>query len=144
MQATQGWLGCGFLLVLVGILWLAQSCNPDEPFRSSRLVSPPTTPARTTTPSYPGQYPYGGQLTTPAWMAPTSATANPNPEPNAEPRPQPQPNPEPEPEQERDEPTDVYYRNCDEARAAGAAPIYAGEPGYRGALDRNKNGVACE
>jgi hypothetical protein len=38
----------------------------------------------------------------------------------------------------------VYYKNCDAARAAGAAPIYAGEPGYRLDLDRNKDGVACE
>lgn len=38
----------------------------------------------------------------------------------------------------------VYYANCDAARAAGAAPILAGEPGYRPALDRNKDGVACE
>ncbi|WP_083828461.1 excalibur calcium-binding domain-containing protein [Candidatus Protofrankia datiscae] len=38
----------------------------------------------------------------------------------------------------------VYYRNCDAARAAGAAPIHRGEPGYRAALDRNNDGVACE
>ncbi|WP_299570725.1 DUF1524 domain-containing protein [uncultured Williamsia sp.] len=37
-----------------------------------------------------------------------------------------------------------FYANCDEARAAGAAPILAGEPGYRLKLDRNKDGVACE
>ncbi|MEO8265534.1 MAG: excalibur calcium-binding domain-containing protein [Ilumatobacteraceae bacterium] len=28
--------------------------------------------------------------------------------------------------------------------ARGAAPIYVGEPGYRSALDRDKDGVACE
>lgn len=38
----------------------------------------------------------------------------------------------------------VYYRNCSAARAAGAAPIYFGEPGYRPALDRDRDGVACE
>jgi hypothetical protein len=38
----------------------------------------------------------------------------------------------------------VYYRNCTAARAAGAAPIYFGEPGYRPALDRDRDGVACE
>lgn len=38
----------------------------------------------------------------------------------------------------------VYYRNCSAARAAGAAPIYYGEPGYRPALDRDSDGVACE
>ena len=40
--------------------------------------------------------------------------------------------------------TAVYYRNCAAARAAGAAPIYFGEPGYRPALDRDRDGVACK
>jgi len=41
-------------------------------------------------------------------------------------------------------PSNVYYANCSEARAAGAAPLYSGEPGYRSALDRDNDGVACE
>jgi cell envelope opacity-associated protein A len=40
--------------------------------------------------------------------------------------------------------TNVYYANCTAARAAGAAPIYRGEPGYRSALDRDDDGIACE
>jgi hypothetical protein len=36
------------------------------------------------------------------------------------------------------------YENCDAARAAGAAPINAGRPGYRAGLDRDGDGVACE
>ena len=39
---------------------------------------------------------------------------------------------------------DVYYKNCSEARAAGAAPIYQGQPGYRPGLDRDGDGIACE
>lgn len=39
---------------------------------------------------------------------------------------------------------DVYFANCSEARAAGAAPINVNEPGYRSGLDRDKDGVACE
>jgi cytoskeletal protein RodZ len=39
---------------------------------------------------------------------------------------------------------DVYYDNCDEARAAGDAPLYAGDPGYGPHLDRDGDGVACE
>ena len=39
---------------------------------------------------------------------------------------------------------DVYYANCAAARAAGAAPIYRGSPGYRPALDRDGDGIACE
>ncbi|MGB6039352.1 MAG: DUF1524 domain-containing protein [Gordonia sp. (in: high G+C Gram-positive bacteria)] len=39
---------------------------------------------------------------------------------------------------------DVYYQNCSAARAAGAAPISAGEPGYSRKLDRDGDGIACE
>lgn len=42
------------------------------------------------------------------------------------------------------EPVKVFYANCAAARGAGAAPIDKGEPGYRKALDRNGDGVACE
>ena len=38
----------------------------------------------------------------------------------------------------------TFYKNCSEARAAGAAPIYRGEPGYREKLDRDNDGIACE
>ncbi|WP_236796457.1 excalibur calcium-binding domain-containing protein [Amycolatopsis sp. GM8] len=38
----------------------------------------------------------------------------------------------------------VYYANCTEAKAAHAAPLHIGDPGYRPALDRDKDGVACE
>ena len=38
----------------------------------------------------------------------------------------------------------TFYKNCAEARAAGAAPIYRGEPGYREQLDRDNDGIACE
>jgi len=37
-----------------------------------------------------------------------------------------------------------YYSDCNEARAAGAAPIHRGSPGYRRALDRDNDGVACD
>ena len=37
-----------------------------------------------------------------------------------------------------------YYPNCAAARAAGAAPLYAGQPGYSSNLDRDGDGVACE
>lgn len=38
----------------------------------------------------------------------------------------------------------VYYRYCEDARQAGAAPLFRGQPGYRDALDRDGDGVACE
>lgn len=39
---------------------------------------------------------------------------------------------------------DVYYKNCAAVRAAGKAPLYSWQPGYRPALDRDHDGVACE
>ncbi|OQM63749.1 calcium-binding protein [Bifidobacterium breve] len=38
----------------------------------------------------------------------------------------------------------VHYANCSAVRAAGAAPLYQGQPGYNGKLDRDHDGVACE
>ncbi|WP_432507670.1 GmrSD restriction endonuclease domain-containing protein [Kineococcus arenarius] len=38
----------------------------------------------------------------------------------------------------------VSYANCDAVRAAGAAPIRTGEPGYSRKLDRDGDGIGCE
>lgn len=40
--------------------------------------------------------------------------------------------------------TGVYYQNCTAAKAAGAAPVYRGDPGYGGHLDRDGDGIGCE
>ncbi|GAA1458872.1 GmrSD restriction endonuclease domain-containing protein [Williamsia maris] len=39
---------------------------------------------------------------------------------------------------------DVSYANCAAVRAAGAAPIRVGDPGYSTKLDRDRDGVGCE
>jgi hypothetical protein len=36
------------------------------------------------------------------------------------------------------------FRNCSEARAAGAAPVYYGDPGYGEHLDGDLDGIGCE
>jgi hypothetical protein len=36
------------------------------------------------------------------------------------------------------------YVNCSAARAAGAAPVRRGDPGYGVHLDRDRDGVGCE
>lgn len=92
-----------------------------------------------------------GQLasTTPPPAATTPAAATSEPAPTTKPPvskkpPAPKttkPKPPPPPD---DEPDDVYYANCAEVRAAGAAPLHRGEPGYRSGLDRDGDGVACE
>jgi septal ring factor EnvC (AmiA/AmiB activator) len=41
-------------------------------------------------------------------------------------------------------PTTTSYDNCTAVRAAGAAPITSGDPGYGRHLDRDGDGVGCE
>lgn len=36
------------------------------------------------------------------------------------------------------------FANCSAARAAGAAPVRRGDPGYSSHLDRDGDGVGCE
>lgn len=66
------------------------------------------------------------------------------------PRPEGQPDlrsdaPDPDPQPALDpEPASVYYKNCAAARAAGAAPVHRGEPGYATHLDRDGDGVGCD
>ena len=48
--------------------------------------------------------------------------------------PQPATSTEPEP----------YYKNCKEVKAAGKAPIYPGDPGFRPQFDRDNDGIGCE
>jgi len=55
------------------------------------------------------------------------------------PQPAPQPAPVPAPPAGA-----TYYANCTAARAAGAAPIIRGEPGYASKLDGDHDGIACE
>ncbi|MGP5387744.1 GmrSD restriction endonuclease domain-containing protein [Brachybacterium tyrofermentans] len=85
------------------------------------------------------------------------------PAPEPEPEPEPEPAPAPAPEKsstggssssEGSSSSDdsgsssgggsTYYKNCDAVRAAGAAPIHAGDPGYSKKLDRDGDGVGCE
>lgn len=42
------------------------------------------------------------------------------------------------------QPSAFTYRNCDEARALGKAPVYAGQPGYGTHLDSDYDGIGCE
>jgi Flp pilus assembly pilin Flp len=41
-------------------------------------------------------------------------------------------------------PPGPHYEDCDAVRAAGAAPIRAGDPGYSVELDPDGDGVGCE
>ena len=113
------------------------------------LVSHKPTPSASPSPT-----PSPSPSTTPT-PSPEPTTAEPTPEPTVdapveepapeptvdapveEPAPEPTAQPEPAPQQ-------AYYSSCREAKAAGAAPLYRGDPGYRSRLDRDGDGVACE
>ncbi len=78
------------------------------------------------------------------WGPPCSGkdvTETPAPPPPPPPAPAPKPAPAPT---TTPKPKPVFYATCDDARRAGAAPLYWGRPGYRIELDTNRNGVACE
>ncbi|MFI7547976.1 excalibur calcium-binding domain-containing protein [Actinoplanes sp. NPDC049599] len=49
-----------------------------------------------------------------------------------------------EQQEDEPEPASAYNSSCADARAAGAAPMRRGEPGYRKGLDRDNDGVACD
>ncbi len=50
----------------------------------------------------------------------------------------------PRPTSQTPQPAGTSYKNCAAVRAAGAAPIYAGQPGYSRKLDRDGDGIGCE
>ena len=85
-----------------------------------------------------------------AAAAPVAVEATPAPAPvapgPAQPAPAPaQPAPaQPAPAPVAPAPAEVYYKNCDAVRAAGAAPIYQGQPGYASHLDRDRDGIGCD
>ncbi|MGC7099579.1 thermonuclease family protein [Amycolatopsis lurida] len=84
------------------------------------------------------------------WAAPCDGVITSAPKAKPEPAPRPAPEPVAPPKTttktmtEPPPPAAAYYKNCDAARAAGAAPLRRGEPGYRAQLDRDDDGVACE
>ncbi|MGI5242187.1 excalibur calcium-binding domain-containing protein [Dactylosporangium sp. CA-139066] len=115
-------------------------CGPDKtPTEPDNLVgiapsasaspspsdSPSPTPAATTA---------AAPTTVPAVPTPAATTKNPAPVRTTTKPPAPKTTP----------PAAVYYKNCDDVRAHGAAPLYRGQPGYRAGLDRDGDGVACE
>lgn len=97
--------------------------------RSAAAAADSTTPETPTTPARAAE-------TTPPTAAPDTAIRGAVPAPRTETVTQAPP--------AADSGGAVYYRNCSAARAAGAAPIYRGSPGYGSHLDRDGDGVACE
>jgi hypothetical protein len=123
--------------VLIGVGALAgeepTSVKTDDPAAVVPHTTPTTAPPRTTVATTaPPPPPTTAAPPPPTTAAPPPPTQPPPTSPPAAPPPAPPP------------PSDVYYENCTAAWAAGAAPVYAGDPGYRAGLDRDGDGVGCE
>lgn len=105
----------------VTVVKAAETAKASEPAAKVAVVAPaPKAPA-------------------PAPHTPAPVHAAPAPAPYVPPAPAPAPYVPPAPA-----PAAAYYANCTAVRQAGAAPIYAGQPGYSRKLDRDGDGVACE
>jgi len=127
-KVTAGIVGA-WLVVLALIGATAGDPEPVERDQPRRLVdvSPSPTPSPEVTPS------------------PTAAVPVVTSRPAPTPKPAPARTRKPQPAPPRTTaPASVYYANCDAVRAAGAAPIHEGEPGYSTSLDRDRDGIACD
>jgi hypothetical protein len=125
---------CGGLSILGAIVGPASSKSPQPKPSATRTVEAPAAvlPSLTESPS-----PTASPTQAPSPLPPTTQVPAPPPPPpvtTTEAAPPPAP----------PTPAEVYYANCAAVRAAGAAPLYEGQPGYRSALDRDHDGVACE
>lgn len=119
-KVTLGIVG-GLALCLCGTAVFGAIVGDDEPASEPSPTST-STPAATTKPA--ATTPAVVSTPAPATPAPTTATVV----------------------QQTSQPPvqNVYYANCAAVRAAGKAPLYRGDPGYRSGLDRDGDGVACE
>ena len=113
---------------------------------TSRTTTSRTTTSRTTTATTTSAPPTTSTVVSETQVVSDNHTdhyvRDPEPAPVIVPEPEYPPAPIPEPETAPAQ--NVYYPNCKAAKAAGAAPLYQGEPGYRAGLDRDQDGVACE
>jgi hypothetical protein len=123
-----------FAAILAGVLLSTAGCGTSQPTEQPSAAvtsqsSPASLPTISETPSAsPAEA--ASPAAMPASKAPaTIRGASPTPA-KAKPKPTTAPA--------------VYYANCAAAKAAGVAPLYRGDPGYRSGLDRDGDGVACE
>lgn len=119
-------VGAALFCCCMGAIGAGTDDDPEPVRTPQRIVNTPvatevTTPQPVPTASVPS--PSAPRTTPPAPVEPAPTTEEP-----AEP-----------------DPRNRYYANCTQAREAGAGPMFEGQhDGYRRALDRDNDGVACE
>ncbi|NYE96206.1 cytoskeletal protein RodZ [Psychromicrobium silvestre] len=124
----------------------SDSASTEKPSVIAPSATPKPSPTATLKPVVPA--PTTVAVKSPEATVPTPAAAAPKPTvpapvPLVKPAPAPKPVPVPAPVT-APAPSTVYYKNCDAVRQAGAAPLYANQPGYRSGLDGDHDGIACE
>lgn len=131
-------LGCALLVIVcLIVVVLAFACGGPDAEPETPRQAPPVTVTETTTVT----------VTAPAPPPPVqtqirqSTVQQP---PSLEREEVDLPKPDPAPRVTTEEKSSAYYANCSAARAAGAAPVHVGEPGYGRHLDRDGDGVGCE
>lgn len=128
----------GGILAVIFLVGIVASLTDDareipdpDPVATTRSASPSVEPTTRTTPKTPS--PTGalgdGLKANPTHTAQNQVTRHPKPSRTPT---------------HTAAPAEVYYDNCTAVRAAGAAPLYRGQPGYASHLDRDGDGVACE
>lgn len=152
-QASFALAGALVLFIIGGSLVGARSLPPTTPVAaesaSTRTESKPAAPTSPSaspavqTPS-PSPSPTLTQVRQPAPVPLAQVPVQPKQEPAPQPPVQQAPAPQPAQPEVPKQPAAVFYKNCDAVRAAGAAPLYVGQPGYRPQLDRDGDGIACE
>lgn len=121
MRSIVGAVALALLITACGAAPDSGTKPPDPAPTTSTFVAPAPAPVETPVPAPPATTTKAPQPIVPPVAKPTPKTTT-----------------------EEPPPAPAYYANCDAARAAGAAPLHKGEPGYRAALDRDNDGVACE
>lgn len=163
-----GWVALiAFVVFAAGTTLMPSAPATSETEEPEEVTTSATTPSSTTTSSTTAT----STTSTTSTTEPTSTSSTTSSTTTKEPRPKPEtqepteepyverqpvytpaPDPTPAPQQFVQQPVapviqespSVYYQNCTAVRAAGAAPLYIGSPGYAPKLDRDGDGVACE
>ncbi|WP_255574133.1 excalibur calcium-binding domain-containing protein [Austwickia sp. TVS 96-490-7B] len=148
-----GIVGAFAVLGLVSCVSLSQGAGEQRPGQvAAATPSAAQTVTVTSTATVTSTVTMSPTMTASSAAASTTSAAPAAPAPAASEAPAPAPAPDEEADSQggghsganQQHPSGVYYRSCKEARAAGAAPIRRGQPGYRSGLDRDNDGIACE
>jgi hypothetical protein len=130
-DASRG-LTTSTLVIGISALVLGAVMGPHEEAPTTNPASAPPAVPQLTAPASP-----------PVAVAPAQPAKRPIPTVARTARVVPMPAPQTA-EAEQSDQSAAYYKNCAAARAAGAAPLRTGDPGYRAGLDRDGDGIACE